>query len=52
TQRRVSEIISQLDMMGLIVAEVVNRGRHGVTKIIKVKPDIIKNIEDALKDSG
>lgn len=52
TQRRVSEIISQLDMMGLVVAEVVNRGRHGVTKIIKVKPDIIKNIEDALKDSG
>jgi cell division control protein 6 len=52
TQRRVSEIISQLDMMGLVLAEVVNRGRRGVTKMIKVKPDIVKNIEEALKDLG
>jgi cell division control protein 6 len=52
TQRRVSEIISQLDMMGLVLAEVVNRGRRGVTKMIKVKPDIMKNIEEALKDLG
>jgi cell division control protein 6 len=50
TMRRVSEIISQLDMMGLIFAEVVNRGRYGVTKLIRVKEDLIPVIERALRD--
>ncbi|WP_440060279.1 Cdc6/Cdc18 family protein [Thermogladius sp. 4427co] len=50
TQRRVSEIINQLDMLGLINATVTSRGRYGVTKIIKVKPELAKTIEELLKD--
>jgi len=50
TMRRISDIISQLDMMGIILAEVVNRGRYGVTKIIKARKDLIPIIEKALRD--
>lgn len=48
--RRISDIIAQLDMMGLIIAEVVNRGRHGVTKLVKIKNDVLNVAEEALKD--
>ncbi|MEM1699874.1 MAG: orc1/cdc6 family replication initiation protein [Desulfurococcaceae archaeon] len=48
--RRISDIISQLDMMGLILAEVVNRGRHGVTKIVKVKNDVVDVANEVLKN--
>ncbi|MCI4436366.1 MAG: orc1/cdc6 family replication initiation protein [Ignisphaera sp.] len=34
TQRRVSDIISELDMMGIISATVISRGRYGKTRII------------------
>lgn len=50
TQRRVSEIINQLDMVGLVNAAVSSRGRYGVTKIIKVKQDLLPTIREALKD--
>ena len=50
TQRRVSEIISQLDMLGLVNATVTSRGRYGVTKVIRVKPELVKTIEELLKD--
>jgi cell division control protein 6 len=50
TMRRVSDIISQLDMMGLILAEVVNRGRYGVTKVVKIRGDLKPIIEKALRD--
>ncbi|RLG85513.1 MAG: cell division control protein Cdc6 [Thermoprotei archaeon] len=33
TQRRVSDIISELDMIGLVNAKVVSRGRYGKTRI-------------------
>ncbi|RLE81247.1 MAG: cell division control protein Cdc6 [Thermoprotei archaeon] len=36
TQRRVSEILSELDMLGIINARVVSLGRYGRTKIIKL----------------
>lgn len=36
TQRRVSDIISELDMVGLINAQVVSRGRYGKTRIISL----------------
>lgn len=49
TIRRVSDIISQLDMMGLVVAEVTSRGRYGVTKIIKVKNDVLHVLKEALE---
>ena len=48
TQRRISEIINQLDMIGLVNATVVNRGRYGKTKIIKVSKDMINIIEKAI----
>jgi len=36
TQRRVSDIISELDMVGIINAQVVSRGRYGKTRIISL----------------
>jgi len=36
TQRRVSDIIAEIDMLGLINAKVVSKGRHGRTKEIKL----------------
>jgi len=48
TQRRISEIINQLDMIGLVNATVVNRGRYGKTKIIKISSDIIDVLERAI----
>ncbi len=48
TQRRISEIINQLDMIGLLNASVVNRGRYGKTKLIRINRDLIKTIEKAI----
>jgi orc1/cdc6 family replication initiation protein len=39
TQRRVSDILNELDMLGVITASVVNRGRYGKTKEIKLSID-------------
>ncbi len=39
TQRRVSDIINELDMLGIINARVVSRGRYGKTRIIKLGVD-------------
>ncbi|MGC9104826.1 MAG: Cdc6/Cdc18 family protein [Thermoprotei archaeon] len=36
TQRRVSDIINELDMVGILSAKVVNRGRYGKTKEISL----------------
>ncbi len=42
TQRRVSELIGEFDMLGLINARVVSNGRHGRTREIKLLiPDTI-----------
>ncbi|PNV80027.1 MAG: cell division control protein Cdc6 [Fervidicoccus sp.] len=49
TQRRVTDIISELDMMGLISARVVSRGRYGKTKVVKIQANR-KSIETALKE--
>ncbi len=49
SQRRVSEIISELDMLGIITARVVSRGRYGKTRVItlSVPPDaVIKALEE------
>lgn len=48
TQRRVSEILTELDMMGLINAIVVSRGRHGKTKIIKIPPGLLEVLDNAI----
>ncbi len=39
TQRRVSDIVSELEMLGLITAKVVNRGRYGKTRQISLATD-------------
>ncbi len=45
TQRRVSDLISELDMHGLINAAIINKGRYGRTKKIKlaVSPELIRS---------
>ena len=37
TQRRVSDIISELDVVGLIQAKLQSRGRYGRTKYVKIR---------------
>ncbi|BBG24475.1 Cdc6/Cdc18 family protein [Sulfuracidifex tepidarius] len=39
TQRRVSDIINELDMIGILNAKVVNRGRYGKTKEVTLAVD-------------
>jgi len=53
TQRRVSDIIAELDMLGLISTRVVSKGRHGRMREIKLMiPNSIKNkSKEILKDS-
>lgn len=48
TQRRISDLISELDMLGLIYTKVISKGRYGRTRDIRLtiakKPfDILKN---------
>jgi len=40
TQRRVSDILSELDMLGIVTAKVINRGRYGKTRkvVLNVEP--------------
>jgi len=49
TQRRVSDIVSELDMLGIVSAKIINRGRYGKTRqiILTVDPNtILKAFED------
>ena len=39
TLRRVSDVVSELDMMGVVTARVVSRGRYGKTKEIALAVD-------------
>ncbi|MBI2541124.1 orc1/cdc6 family replication initiation protein [Candidatus Woesearchaeota archaeon] len=55
TQRRVSDIISEFDMLGMINAKVISKGRYGRTREISVEipeamlPQIKKIIEESIK---
>ena len=53
TQRRVSDIIQEFDMLGIINATVVSKGRHGRTKEIKLmlSPPIKKKSKEILSKS-
>jgi cell division control protein 6 len=43
TQRRVSDIIAELDMLGIITARVVSKGRYGRTRELSITvPDTIR----------
>jgi cell division control protein 6 len=49
TQRRVADLISELDMLGIITARVISKGRHGRTRDIKMSSsseDIMKILEE------
>jgi len=49
TQRRISDLISELDMLGIINAKVVSKGRYGRTRIVNLNvPE--KNIYDAFSN--
>ncbi len=47
TQRRVSDLISELDMFGIVNAKVISKGRYGRTREIKIDlaNEIIEKIE-------
>ncbi|MEM1692223.1 MAG: hypothetical protein QXK45_06095, partial [Thermofilaceae archaeon] len=49
TQRRVSDIINELDMSGIVNARVVSLGRYGRTKVIRLSTSL-KNIEEGLQE--
>lgn len=49
TQRRVTDLISELDMLGIITARVVSKGRYGRTRDIKISSslnDIMRVLEE------
>ncbi|MCD6546926.1 MAG: ORC1-type DNA replication protein [Nanoarchaeota archaeon] len=52
TQRRVSDLVSELDMLGVINAKVISKGRYGRTREISISmsEDIINKIEETLKE--
>lgn len=53
THRRVSDLIAELDMLGVITTSVISKGRYGRTREIRVtlsKP-IIEKIRDILKEN-
>ena len=49
TQRRVADLISELDMLGIITARVISKGRHGRTREIKLSTSS-DEIMDILKE--
>lgn len=50
TQRRISDLISELDMLGLINAKIVSKGRYGRTREIylTISKDMIDKIKESL----
>jgi archaeal cell division control protein 6 len=53
TQRRISDIIADFDMLGLINANVISKGRHGRTREIKlsIPSNILDKVEGIIKES-
>ena len=54
TQRRISDLITELDMLGIINAKIISKGRFGRTREIQLsipsstKPKIIKILQESL----
>jgi len=49
TQRRIADLISELDMLGIITARVISKGRYGRTRDIRVSSsseDIMKILQE------
>ena len=53
TQRRISDIIAEIDMLGLINAKVISKGRHGRTREIRlsVPSNLFDKVEAILIES-
>jgi len=53
TQRRVSDIIGEIDMLGLINAQVISKGRHGRTREVKlsIPSNLLDKVEGILIES-
>ena len=53
TQRRVSDIISEFDMLGIVNAKVISKGRYGRTREISLEiPEInLPKIKNILEES-
>jgi len=51
TQRRVSDLISELDMLGIINAKVISKGRYGRTREISlsISDEIVNKVEGIIK---
>ncbi|MGC2572337.1 MAG: AAA family ATPase [Candidatus Nitrosopolaris sp.] len=49
TQRRITQIISELDQLGLITSDVVSKGRYGRSQRIKITVPTL-TVRDAFKD--
>jgi len=53
TQRRISDILAEIDMLGLINAKIISKGRHGRTREIKlsIPSNLFSKIEELLTES-
>ena len=49
TQRRVADLISELDMLGIITARVISKGRYGRTRDIRISSSV-EEIMDVLQE--
>ena len=45
TQRRITDLVSELDMLGIVTARVISKGRYGRTRHIRMSTSIDKTIE-------
>ena len=54
TQRRVSDLIAELDMLGIITARVISRGRYGRTREIRLALDagVREKVRAILNEAG
>jgi cell division control protein 6 len=53
TQRRISDILADIDMLGIINAKVISKGRHGRTREIRlsISNTLLEKIEDMLTEN-
>ena len=50
TLRRVSDVLSELDMLGLITARIVSRGRYGKTRMVILETDVKALLSAVMED--
>ena len=52
TQRRVSDLIGELDMLGIINAKVISKGRYGRTRevYVAISAELLEKIKTKLQD--